>query len=112
MTSQNGSAVATLRRAAAQQVATEHSVEIPDYDRDRLEDVGFMTAMTLVLLGNYAQTGHFGGRWRIRRTTWRCTWAARRTGRCGTTTDGRSTRTATDSCWRAGTTSRRRTRCG
>jgi transketolase len=26
-----------------------------------MEDVGFMTAMTLVLLGNYAQTGHFGG---------------------------------------------------
>src|ERR1700730_9148354 len=25
------------------------------------EDVGFMTCMTLVLLGNYAQTGHFGG---------------------------------------------------
>ncbi|MDE2919640.1 MAG: hypothetical protein OXR64_07315 [Chloroflexota bacterium] len=61
MTSQNGSAVATLRRAEAQQVATEHSVAIPDYDRDRLEDVGFITAMTLVLLGNYAQTGHFGG---------------------------------------------------
>ena len=61
MTSQNGSAVATLRRAAAQQVATEHSVTIPDYNRERLEDVGFMTAMTLVLLGNYAQTGHFGG---------------------------------------------------
>jgi transketolase len=31
------------------------------YDRDRLEDVGFLTSMTLVLLGNYAQTGHFGG---------------------------------------------------
>src|SRR5215468_6195019 len=26
-----------------------------------MEDVGFMTAMSLVLLGNYAQTGHFGG---------------------------------------------------
>src|ERR1700693_2393838 len=25
------------------------------------EDVGFMTCMTLVMLGNYAQTGHFGG---------------------------------------------------
>ncbi|MGA2220062.1 MAG: hypothetical protein ABSG51_18395, partial [Terracidiphilus sp.] len=24
------------------------------YDRERLEDVGFMTCMTLVLLGNYA----------------------------------------------------------
>jgi len=31
------------------------------YDREHLEDVGFMTCMTLVLLGNYAQTGHFGG---------------------------------------------------
>ncbi len=30
-------------------------------DRGRLEDVGFLTCMTLVLLGNYAQTGHFGG---------------------------------------------------
>src|SRR6185295_15387914 len=30
-------------------------------DRERMEDVGFMTSMTLVLLGNYAQTGHFGG---------------------------------------------------
>src|SRR5208282_6918163 len=32
-----------------------------EYDLERLEDVGFMTCMTLVLLGNYAQTGHFGG---------------------------------------------------
>jgi transketolase len=32
-----------------------------EYDRERLEDVGYMTCMTLVLLGNYAQTGHFGG---------------------------------------------------
>jgi transketolase len=31
------------------------------YDRERLDDVGFMTCMTLVLLGNYAQTGHLGG---------------------------------------------------
>jgi transketolase len=30
-------------------------------DRERMEDVGFMTCMTLVWLGNYAQTGHFGG---------------------------------------------------
>ncbi len=30
-------------------------------DKARLEDVGFMTCMTLTLLGNYAQTGHFGG---------------------------------------------------
>jgi transketolase len=32
-----------------------------DFDRRELEDIGFMTCMTLVLLGNYAQTGHFGG---------------------------------------------------
>ena len=36
-------------------------VTVPDYDRARLEDVGFATAMTLSLLGNYSQTGHFGG---------------------------------------------------
>ncbi len=30
------------------------------YD-ERLEEIGYMTCMTLVLLGNYAQTGHFGG---------------------------------------------------
>ena len=30
-------------------------------DKQHLEDVGFMTCMTLTLLGNYAQTGHFGG---------------------------------------------------
>ena len=31
------------------------------YDKQQLEEVGFLTCMTLVLLGNYAQTGHFGG---------------------------------------------------
>ena len=31
------------------------------YERQRLEDVGYMTCMTLTLLGNYARTGHFGG---------------------------------------------------
>ena len=31
------------------------------YDREHFEDIGQMTCMTLVLLGNYAQTGHFGG---------------------------------------------------
>jgi transketolase len=34
---------------------------ISSEERGRLEDIGFMTCMTLVLLGNYAQTGHFGG---------------------------------------------------
>src|SRR5215813_8986293 len=30
-------------------------------EREQLADIGFMTCMTLTLLGNYAQTGHFGG---------------------------------------------------
>src|SRR5947208_8393078 len=34
---------------------------LPATERQQMEDVGFMTCMTLVLLGNYAQTGHFGG---------------------------------------------------
>jgi transketolase len=35
-------------------------IHVP-FDREGLEDIGYMTCMTLVLLGNYAQTGHFGG---------------------------------------------------
>src|ERR1022692_1386306 len=34
---------------------------LPWLDQEPLEDVGYLTCMTLVLLGNYAQTGHFGG---------------------------------------------------
>ena len=56
----NGTAV-LLRTADKRGQATETTVEVPAYDRQRLEDVGFMTAMTLTLLGNYQQTGHFGG---------------------------------------------------
>jgi transketolase len=29
--------------------------------QEKLEDIGFLTCMTLTLLGNYSQTGHFGG---------------------------------------------------
>jgi hypothetical protein len=36
-------------------------LELGPVDQDRIEDLGYMTCMTLVLLGNYAQTGHFGG---------------------------------------------------
>ena len=36
------------------------AVQRPD-ERQKLEDVGYITCMTLTLLGNYAQTGHFGG---------------------------------------------------
>ena len=36
-------------------------VEVPEYGRQQLEDTSFLTSMLLVLLGNYSQTGHFGG---------------------------------------------------
>ena len=51
----------TINSVAAEERQAALSVELPDYDRERFEDVAFMTSMTLVLLGNYAQTGHFGG---------------------------------------------------
>ena len=50
-----------VRTTAPAGESAEHNVQLPAYDRQRLEDVGFLTAMTLTLLGNYAQTGHFGG---------------------------------------------------
>ena len=55
------SSVATVNSVVLSSHATSSTVSLPDYDRSRLEDVGFMTAMTLVILGNYSQTGHFGG---------------------------------------------------
>ena len=51
----------TLHTVSAADRFDAHVVELPDHDRERLDDVAFMTAMTLCLLGNYAQTGHFGG---------------------------------------------------
>ena len=56
----NGTPV-QIRTAAARGASTDVRVEVPAYERQRLEDVGFLTAMTLTLLGNYQQTGHFGG---------------------------------------------------
>ena len=56
----NGTAV-LVRTTPVRGEAAETTVDVPAYERQRLEDVGFMTAMTLTLLGNYQQTGHFGG---------------------------------------------------
>lgn len=47
--------------AGARHETTPHAVMLAPYDRERFDDVAFMTAMTLVLLGNYSQTGHYGG---------------------------------------------------
>lgn len=51
----------TLHTVSAAERLEAHTVELPGYDRERFHDVAFMTAMGLTLLGNYAQTGHFGG---------------------------------------------------
>ena len=61
MASTNAPATATVNSVALSSQTTGNPVALPDYDKQRVEDVGFLTAMTLVLLGNYAQTGHFGG---------------------------------------------------
>ena len=38
-----------------------NTVNLPNYDKEMLEDIGFMTTMTFVMMCNYHQTGHFGG---------------------------------------------------
>lgn len=61
MPSTNGNSVTTVNSVALTSQISGKSITLPDYDKARLEDVGFLTAMTLTLMGNYAQTGHFGG---------------------------------------------------
>lgn len=60
MANSNGS-VTTINQIALSANRERTPIELPQYDKRRMEDVGFLTAMTLVLLGNYSQTGHFGG---------------------------------------------------
>jgi transketolase len=52
---------ATVGNVALSSDTTASSISLPDYEKSRLEDIGFVTAMTIVVMGNYAQTGHFGG---------------------------------------------------
>ena len=61
MASTKSPATATVNSVALSSQTLGSSVPLPDYDKQRIEDIGFLTNMTLVLLGNYAQTGHFGG---------------------------------------------------
>ena len=56
-----GSPIATVGNVTLSSEATTNAMSLPDYEKSRLEDIGFITAMTLVVMGNYAQTGHFGG---------------------------------------------------
>ncbi len=50
-----------IQRVEARKLQEALSIEPPDYDRARFDDVAFMSAMVNVLMCNYAQTGHFGG---------------------------------------------------
>ena len=81
-------------------------------DRQRLEDVGYMTCMTLMLLGNYAQTGHFGGPLAYTPFNVAAHLAGPELG--GLRYDYRRPKhpTATSSCWRPATARRPATRCG
>lgn len=56
-----GSKTAPMNQIQLSRNTSASQVTLPDYGKDRVEDIGFLTAMTLTLLGNYAQTGHFGG---------------------------------------------------
>ena len=56
-----GARTVAINRIELSRKSTTERVDLPDYHKERLEDVGFLTAMTLTLLGNYSQTGHFGG---------------------------------------------------
>ncbi len=51
----------TVNSVDLENLIKKNQVQVPGYDREKMADVGFLTAMTLTLLGNYAQTGHFGG---------------------------------------------------
>ena len=51
----------TLHGVEAERRVTDRSINLPAYDREMFDDVAFMTAMNIVLLGNYSQTGHYGG---------------------------------------------------
>ena len=81
-------------------------------DLQQLEDIGFMTAMTLVLLGNYAQTGHFGGPLAYTPFNVVTHLAGRERAACTSTIDAPSTRIATSSCWPRATALRPAMRCG
>ena len=59
--SPRGSSTVTIHTSSTDQVITDNDVQVPDYDKERLEQLGFLTNMTFVLMCNYHQTGHFGG---------------------------------------------------
>jgi transketolase len=61
MTPKTANHAVTLQTVEAERRSTPLEISLPEYDRERFDEVAFLTAMGLVLLGNYSQTGHFGG---------------------------------------------------
>ena len=57
----NGSKTVCIGTVTSQGESGDHNVRLPDYGRERLEDVSFISNMTWILMCNYAQTGHYGG---------------------------------------------------
>lgn len=60
-TSADAGTTVTIHQARATRTREQLAVPLPEYSKEFMEDVAFLTAMTLSTLGNYAQTGHFGG---------------------------------------------------
>jgi len=61
MTTERRAKSVILPGVEAERKVTDRSISLPAYDRERFEDVAFMTAMNMALMGNYSQTGHYGG---------------------------------------------------
>ncbi len=57
----SGTKTICISTVTSQGVSGDHNIDLPDYGRDRFEDVSFITNMTWILMCNYAQTGHYGG---------------------------------------------------
>jgi len=51
----------TVSGIEAAQRTHKHELPVPDFDQERFAETGWLTAMLLSLLGNYSQTGHYGG---------------------------------------------------
>ena len=61
MQKENPRTTAVVSSLALSSHMDTNAVPLPDYDRAHLEDTRFMTGIILVMMGNYAQTGRFGG---------------------------------------------------
>ena len=61
MTRSKEQGTATVHHVSSKKQITSTPVSLATEDDSHIEAVGFLTAMVLTLMGNYAQTGHFGG---------------------------------------------------